>query len=64
MMANPITRYLVECANELLKVTWPDRRDAWNSTLVVIAMSVVVSVILGAADFGLNQLVAWIVSHA
>jgi preprotein translocase subunit SecE len=64
MMANPVTRYLVECANELLKVTWPDRRDAWNSTLIVIAMSVVVSLILGAADFGLNQLVAWIVSHA
>ena len=64
MMANPITRYLVECANELLKVTWPEPRDAWNSTLIVIAMSVAVSIILGAADYGLNQLVTWIVSHA
>jgi preprotein translocase SecE subunit len=62
VMANPVTRYLAESALELMKVTWPTRRSAWNSTLVVICMSAVVAVLLGAADFGLTHLVGVIVN--
>ncbi len=38
------------------KVTWPTFEEARNMTITVIALSLVISVILGAADFGLVQL--------
>jgi preprotein translocase subunit SecE len=64
LMANPITRYLAEVYIELRKVTWPSWNDAWNMALVVIGMSLVVAIVLGAADIGLTRLVTWILSHA
>ncbi len=38
---------------ELGKVIWPSRQDTIRYTLTVIAFSVAMAVILGAADFGL-----------
>ena len=65
LLANPVTRFPTESGIELWsKVTWPEPRYAWNMTLVVIAMSVFVAVILGAADLGLSQFVNWVTSHA
>ena len=49
---------------ELRKVTAPTPREAWNMTLVVLAMSAVVAIILGAADLGLIRLLSWIVTGA
>jgi preprotein translocase SecE subunit len=64
LMGNPITRFIAESYLELLKVTWPEPRDAWNSALVVVGMSVAVALLLGAADYGLNQLVQFVLTHA
>ncbi|HEX9039014.1 MAG TPA: preprotein translocase subunit SecE [Ktedonobacterales bacterium] len=61
MMGNPITRWLAEAYIELRKVTWPQRRDAWNMTLVVITVSVIMALLLAAADFGLGHLLAYLV---
>ncbi len=41
---------------ELLKVTWPSRQMVIRYTLLVIVFSLVVAVILGAADLGLLAL--------
>lgn len=60
LMGNPVTRWLAEAYVELLKVTWPSRRTAWNMTLVVIAVSAAVAIVLGLADFGLTRLVTWL----
>lgn len=38
---------------EMIKVVWPTRRDTIRYTLTVIVFSVVIALILGAADFGL-----------
>lgn len=58
-----LTRFIAESAIELWKnVTWPTRAEAWNMTLIVIAMSAVVAVILGIADLGLIHMLQWIVS--
>ena len=38
---------------EMVKVVWPTRRDTIRYTLTVIVFSVVIALILGAADFGL-----------
>lgn len=62
LMRNPITRFLVESYLELLKVTWPRPDEAWQMTLVVVAMSAFVAVLLGAADFGLQKALTFLVS--
>lgn len=61
-MINPI-QFLKEAKNELWKVVWPTRRDVVKITVVVIIISVVVAVFLGAIDFGLNKLINFVVSH-
>ena len=38
---------------EMVKVVWPTRRDTIRYTFTVIVFSVVIALILGAADFGL-----------
>jgi len=63
LMGNPVTRYLAESAIELrYNVTWPVPREAWNMTLIVIAMSAFVAALLGLADLGLIRVLNWIVS--
>ena len=54
-MTNPI-QFIKEAKNELMKVVWPSRRETIRMTLGVIIISVLVAVILGAADFGLTKL--------
>jgi preprotein translocase SecE subunit len=64
LLANPFTRFFAEAGIELRrKVTWPQPRDAWNMTLVVIAMSLAVAVLLGAADLVLNNGLSWMLNH-
>ena len=53
-LGNPVTRFIAESYIELRKVTWPTWREAWNWTLVVIAMSAVIALILAASDLGLS----------
>ena len=62
LMRNPFTRWLAESYIELRKVTWPEPRDAWNMTLVVIAVSVTMSLLLAASDFALGHLLSYFVS--
>lgn len=62
LMGNPVTRWLAESYIELRKVTWPETREAWNMTLVVIAVSAIMSLLLAAADFGLGHLLSYFVS--
>jgi preprotein translocase SecE subunit len=62
MMGNVVTRYAAESFVELYSnTTWPTWREAWNFTLIVIAMSAVVAIILGVADFGLTSALTWFV---
>jgi preprotein translocase subunit SecE len=49
-VVEPLIRYLKETRAELRKVTWPTRKEAWNLTLVVVAVTVTMSIILGLAD--------------
>ncbi|HEX6544353.1 MAG TPA: preprotein translocase subunit SecE [Ktedonobacterales bacterium] len=60
-LGNPITRFIAESYIELRKVTWPTWSEAWNWTLVVIAMSAVVALILAVADIGLSRLLTWVI---
>ena len=54
--ANPISQFVRESRLELRKVVWPTRQEATRLTLVVIAVSAGVGLILGGFDEGLSLL--------
>lgn len=48
---NAIVRYFRETWYELKKVSWPTRREAANLTLIVIAVTSFLSIVLGIMDW-------------
>ena len=62
VIGNPFTRYIYESYVELRKVTWPTRQQTWQLTLVVIAMSAFVAILLGLFDLGLTKLIGYLVT--
>lgn len=56
-MVSP-TQYLREVGRELRKVSWPTRQMTQRKTLVVLAVSMVLALYLGLADFIFQQLMA------
>lgn len=48
---NALVRYLRETWYELKKVSWPTRREALNLTLIVIAVTLFLSIVLGLMDW-------------
>ena len=49
-------QFFGEVYAELQKVVWPTKKETIKYTLTVIAFSIVVSIILGAADFALLKI--------
>lgn len=56
---NPI-QFIKETQRELGKVTWPSRQQTQDMTVLVIAVSVLVGVYLGALDFAFQKLMGFI----
>jgi preprotein translocase subunit SecE len=50
-----LRRFIRETMAEIRKVVWPDRETTRNLTIVVIAMSIVLGILLGGLDFILFQ---------
>lgn len=50
-------QFLREVKVELKKVTWPSRKQTIGSTVVVIALVMLISIFLGAVDLGLSSLI-------
>ena len=62
LRSNKIGSFLYEAYYELrYKVTWPTFREARNMTVVVIALSAVIGILLAGADFGLYRLFLFII---
>ncbi|OGO42677.1 MAG: preprotein translocase subunit SecE [Chloroflexi bacterium RBG_16_58_8] len=49
--------YVSEIVNELKKVVWLTRREAAYLTLLVVIVTIIAGVVLGALDFSFTQLV-------
>ena len=49
--------FVKEVLAEFRKVTWPNRRELVNSTVVVIAVTVVLAFFLGGVDIALARIV-------
>jgi preprotein translocase subunit SecE len=49
--------FVREVIAEFRKVTWPSRQELINSTVVVVAVTVVVALFLGSVDIVLAKIV-------
>lgn len=49
--------FLDEVRSEVKKVTWPDRQQLKNATLVILAFVAIVALLIGALDIVLQWLV-------
>jgi len=52
-----IFNYISEIVNELKKVVWLTRREVVYLTGLVLIITIVTGIILGALDFGFSELV-------
>jgi preprotein translocase subunit SecE len=55
-----LREFVQEVLAEFRKVTWPSRQELVNSTVVVIAVTLVLAFFLGAVDIVLARLVEWV----
>jgi len=60
---NKAVRYFYEAKEELEKVTWPNRKETINATLIVIGVSLAVALFLGGLDFGFNTLLEKLITR-
>jgi len=57
---NPIT-YLRDTVSELKQISWPTREQTLKLTLIVIAVSILVALYIGALDYTFTSLLAKLV---
>jgi preprotein translocase subunit SecE len=50
--------YISEIVNELKKVVWLTRREVTYLTALVLIVTIIAGIILGALDFGFSELVS------
>ena len=48
---NAVIKYLKETRAELKKVNWPSRQEATNLTLIVMAVTTFMALLLGLLDY-------------
>ena len=56
-LLNSTFQFLREVKVELKKVTWPSRKQTIGSTVVVLAIVMLISLFLGVVDIGLSSLI-------
>jgi preprotein translocase subunit SecE len=52
--------FLSEVRNELKRVTWPNNKEVYATTVVVILVSIFFGVYLWVLDIGLDKVAFWI----
>ena len=57
-----VSQYIQETKAELRKVVWPTRDEATNLTVVVLAVTVVMTAILGGIDYLFSKLLEFVLS--
>ena len=63
-MVKKITKFLSDTYQELGKVAYPSKQELVGSTIVVVVMSLIVSIFIGAVDFILKEMVNVLVKLA
>lgn len=57
------TRFIRDTRSELKKIVWPTREEAINLTIIVIAVSVAMGVVLGGVDYLFKMLFEFLVAN-
>ena len=57
-----LTKYFRDTASELKQVSWPTQHQAMMYTSLVIGISVVVALFVGAFDYGFSQVINSLIS--
>jgi preprotein translocase subunit SecE len=55
-------RWATDIISELRKVTWPSRQEVFHLTVVVIVVSLLIGLVLGAADLSFGWIVERVVA--
>jgi preprotein translocase subunit SecE len=55
-------RFLAEVRNEMARVTWPNRREVYATTFVVILTSIFFGLYLWGVDLALDRLMHYVYS--
>ena len=55
-----IADFMIAAEGEMKKVNWSTRQEVAVSTVVVIAVVIILAVLLGAADFSLQLFFTWL----
>jgi preprotein translocase SecE subunit len=58
----PVQEYFIDTVAELRKVHWPTQVEARNLTTVVLVTLLVMAAILGALDYGFEQLMLAVIN--
>lgn len=61
-MISPVT-FLQQTQDELKKVTWPNRNEIIRLTMVVILVSFIVGLYIGALDFIFARILQLFINH-
>ncbi len=51
---NRLTNYVKSSVEEMKKVTWPTKKETYHYTVMVIAVSLLTALFLGALDYIFN----------
>jgi preprotein translocase subunit SecE len=57
MKFEKISRFYREVRSEMKCVSWPNRADLKEGTIVVLVMSAIVAIFLSLVDFGFTKIV-------
>lgn len=58
-MRQKIVNYYHEVVSEMGKVNWPSRDELKTSTIIVLVVTIIFAVFIGAFDWVLSQIVQW-----
>jgi preprotein translocase subunit SecE len=60
---NKISAYVRDSYKELMeKVTWPNWENLQQSTMIVLAATLLITFMVGVMDFGVNKILTFIYS--
>lgn len=60
-MANKVTKFLGEVKAELKKVAWPSKEELKGSTIVVITITALLGLYIGAIDFVVSRVITFLI---
>ena len=57
MKNNPVTNFFIDVREEIKKISWPTSKQTIDTTLLVVAATIVIAIYLGVIDYVLTFLV-------